>query len=167
MHGLRILLWGIWRIAAFLALLVALPLVALTAMVLGPAALANITNEPLLATLTTVWPAAGAAGIVGLFLGRQRNTLSPRTIRVYQALLAAGIAAALAAVFVLAVAFPTGAAAISIAAFAVLIAEAVYRIVTLERRAAAQSTPGQRAAAALLVMATISALGALAGHLVL
>lgn len=167
MKRLRTLLRGLWTVAVSLALLVALPLVALTGTVLAPAALLKVAEAPLPAILTAAWPAAGVAGVAGLFLSRRRKTLSVREIRAYEVLLAAGIAAALAAVFVLVMAFPTGFAAICIAAFAVLIAEAVGRIAALERRAARVLGRRQELAAALLGLASIAALGALVGHLAL
>lgn len=161
------LLQVIWILSVLAAVFVALPMLALMAMIVAPVMLASLAEAPLEAVLVVAWIAAGTAGLAGRALVLPRNAGIGR-LRTAQALLAAGIVAALAAVVaVLALRFEIGPAVLIVGAFVVLILDGIARIHALEARAAKLVDGVGRLRAAALAMASIAGLSAIVGHLAL
>ena len=156
----------LWRLVVSVAVFVALPQLAVGLLVITPYAAGSITTEPLHALLVSLWPLAGAAGLLALLMSRQRRLRLSR-VRTYQAMLAGGIVAALAAMVLIGSEVPRALGAVCAAAFVVLIVDAAVRMHALEERAAVLAAPRDRLAALLLGLSALAALAAVAGHLLI
>ena len=156
----------LWRLVVAAAVFIALPQLAIGLLVIAPHAAGALSTEPLDALLVSLWLLGGAAGLLALLMSRQRGLRLSR-VRTYQAMLAGGIAAALAAMALIAAALPSTFGAVSAAALAVLTVDAAVRMHVLEGRAAVLAAPRDRLAALLAGLSALAALGALAGHLLI
>lgn len=167
MHAGKRLLQILWILSVLAAVFVALPMLALMALLVVPRMLSSFAKAPLETILFGAWIAAGIAGLAGRASTLRRNA-GIRRLRTTQALLAAGIVAALAAIVaVVALGFRAGPAALLVGAFAVLIADALVRIHEIEARADALVDRAGRLRAVAVAMAAIAGIAAVVGHLAL
>lgn len=160
----------LWTLTVLAALFVALPFLAVWSLVVAPSVVFEHGDRPLYAVFAVLWPAAAVAGLVGLLLSRSRGRLGLRAIRIRQAFLLAGIAAALPVSGVIAAMNGLREASVTViitVPFAVLIIQAAIELHRLEARAAAVTEPSDRIFAWLLGLGALSGVAAAAGHLAL